>query len=202
MKTTKLVTMVMISMLLTACSPKEAAIPVTESGMAIETAGAAASGEEGIPIAVIKDKAQSADDEENKQMAEEIKPEKPVESRPEEKTKIVYEDNFAVETSAAAEFADKIKAAVAAKDIEALADLTAFPVYVGIAEGGVESREAFVALGAEKVFAPELLESVKDADTSNLLPSMAGFSISKDGKSNIIFGVVEGRLAISGINYE
>lgn len=123
-------------------------------------------------------------------------------SRTEQKTEGVYEDNFEVKTSAVTAFADKIKEAVAAKDIEALADLTAFPVYVGIAEDGVENREAFIALGAEKVFTPELVESVVDADTSNLSPSMAGFSISKDGKSNIIFGVVEGRLAISGINYE
>lgn len=124
------------------------------------------------------------------------------ETRTKQKTEGVYEDNFAVEISEAAAFADKIKAAAEAKDIEALADLTAFPVYVGITGGGVETKEAFIALGAEKIFTPELLESVEGADTSNLSPSMAGFSISKDGKSNIIFGVVEGRLAISGINYE
>lgn len=59
--------------------------------------------------------------------------------------------NFAVEASEAEAFAEKIKSAVAARDIEALADLTAFPVYVGIAAGGVENREAFLALGAEKV---------------------------------------------------
>lgn len=66
----------------------------------------------------------------------------------------------------------------------------------------METREAFLALGTENVFTPELMESVGGADISSLSPSMAGFSISKDGKSNIIFGVVEGRLAINGINYE
>lgn len=110
-------------------------------------------------------------------------------------------DNFSVDAGEVKAFAEKIKAAVAAKDIEALADLTAFPVYVGIV-GVVENREAFIALGAEKVFSPDLTESVEGADISNLSPSMAGFSVSKDGKANIIFGIVEGRLAISGINYE
>lgn len=113
-----------------------------------------------------------------------------------------YEDNFAVDSSAAAEFADKIKEAAEAKDIEALADLTFFPVYVGISEEIIETREDFIALGAETVFTPELLQSIIGADTSNLSPSMAGFSISKDGKCNIIFGVVDGKLGISGINYE
>lgn len=110
-------------------------------------------------------------------------------------------DNFSVDAGEVKAFAEKIKTAVATKDIEALADLTAFPVYVGIV-GVVENREAFIALDAEKVFSPDLTESVEGADISNLSPSMAGFSVSKDGKANIIFGIVEGRLAISGINYE
>ena len=57
-----------------------------------------------------------------------------------------YEDNFAVDSIAAAEFADKIKTAVAAKDLEALADLTSYPVYVGIAESSVSSREELIEL--------------------------------------------------------
>ena len=39
-----------------------------------------------------------------------------------------YEDNFAVSTEAAAEFGSQVKAAVAEKDLEKLADLTAYPV--------------------------------------------------------------------------
>ncbi len=39
-----------------------------------------------------------------------------------------WEDNFAVDTAAAAEFGGKIKEAVAEQDIEKLADLTTFPV--------------------------------------------------------------------------
>lgn len=78
--------------------------------------------------------------------AEEGKTETSTQSQTGQKTEDVYEDNFAVKTSEAEAFAEKIKTAVAAKDMEALADLTAFPVYVGIAEGGVENREALIAL--------------------------------------------------------
>ena len=64
-----------------------------------------------------------------------------------------YADNFAVDTTAAEEFAQKVKDAAAAKDLEGLAELTAFPVYVGLpGVGGVETREDFLKLGAEAVF--------------------------------------------------
>lgn len=185
MKIVKLATMMMISSALTACGPKELVTPVTESetiAQAVETTAQTLEATVGT-TAVEKEEVTA-------------------ESQAGQEAESVYEDNFAVETSEAEAFAKKIKAAVAARDIEALADLTAFPVYVGIAAGGVENREAFLALGAEKIFTPGLMESVAGADISNLSPSMAGFSISKDGKENIIFGVVEGRLAISGINYE
>lgn len=114
----------------------------------------------------------------------------------------VYEDNFAVDSAAAKEFAERIKDAAAQKDLEALADLTAFPVYVGLPDVDVvETREDFLKLGAESVFTDELLESVEKADIEDLQPSMAGFSISDGGTANINFGVVDGALAINGINY-
>lgn len=113
-----------------------------------------------------------------------------------------YEDNFAVDSAAAAEFAAQIKEAVAAKDLDALAELTAFPVYVGLPDvGAVETKEDFLALGADAVFTDELVASVADADTENMQPSMAGFSISDGGKANINFGVRDGVLAVSEINY-
>ena len=113
-----------------------------------------------------------------------------------------YEDNFAVDSAAAAEFAAQIKEAVAAKELDALAELTAFPVYVGLPDvGAVETKEDFLALGADAVFTDELVTSVANADTENMKPSMAGFSISDGGKANINFGVRDGVLAVSGINY-
>lgn len=113
-----------------------------------------------------------------------------------------YEDNFAVDSKAAKKFAQKVQAAAAAKDLEALADLTAFPVYVGLPDVGVvNTREDFLNLGAETVFTEALLQSVENADIGNFQPSMAGFSISDGGAANINFGVTDGVLAINGINY-
>ena len=113
-----------------------------------------------------------------------------------------YEDNFAVDSKAAKEFAEKVKAAAADKNLDALADMTAFPVYVGLPDAGVvETKEDFLKLGAETVFTEGLLESVEKADIENFQPSMAGFSISDGGSANINFGVADGVLAINGINY-
>ena len=113
-----------------------------------------------------------------------------------------YEDNFAVDSKAAKEFAEKVKDAAVQKDLEALAELTAFPVYVGLPDVGVvETREDFLNLGAEAVFTDELLESVKNADIDNFQPCMAGFPISDGRIASINFSVVDGGLAINGINY-
>ncbi len=113
-----------------------------------------------------------------------------------------YEDNFAVDSKAAKEFAEKIKEAAAQKDLEALAELTAFPVYVGLPDAGVvETKEDFLNLGAEAVFTDELLESIEMADIENLQPSMAGFPVSDGRIASINFSVVDGVLAINGINY-
>ena len=113
-----------------------------------------------------------------------------------------YEDNFAVDSEAAKEFAEKVKDVTAKKDLEGLANLTALPVYVGLPEAGVvETREDFLKLGADKVFTEELVKSIAAADIENFQPSMAGFSISDGGTANINFGVVDGVLAITGINY-
>lgn len=116
----------------------------------------------------------------------------------------LYEDNFAVDEDAVVDFGEKIQEAVAAKDMEALADLTAFPVYVGLpdTDGVVETREDFLALGAERVLTDELTASVAEAKLDGQQPSMAGFVVADEsGRPSIIFGVVEGRLAITGINY-
>lgn len=114
-----------------------------------------------------------------------------------------YEDNFSVDSAAAAEFAEKIKTAVAEQNLEALAELASFPLYVGFVDESVfaNTREEFLALGADRIFTPEMVDSVAAADNSNLSPIMAGFSLSKDGKPNIIFGVMDGQLKIVGMNY-
>lgn len=118
-------------------------------------------------------------------------------------TEAGFADNFAVDQASAAAFAEQIKDAVASKDIEALADLAAYPLYVGFSEGSedVRSKDEFIALGADRVFTDALLSSIAAADTSALSPSMAGFTLSDGDTANIIFSVRDGKLAISGINY-
>lgn len=113
-----------------------------------------------------------------------------------------YEDNFAVDSEAAREFAGKVQDAAAKKDLDALAELTAFPVYVGLpGVDVVETKEDFLKLGAEAVFTDDLLESVEKADLDHFEPCMAGFSVSDGRITSINFGVADGVLAINGINY-
>ncbi len=120
----------------------------------------------------------------------------------EEKDSPGYEDNFTVDGEAVKRFAEKIKKATADKDIVALAELTAFPVYVGLPDAGVvETKEDFIAIGADVLFTDELVASVGAADIENFQPSMAGFSVAGSENANINFGVADGVLAINGINY-
>ncbi len=115
-----------------------------------------------------------------------------------------YADNFSVDSAASAEFGKKVKEAVANEDLDALAELAAYPLYVGFPEGGktVASSDEFTAIGAEKIFTQDLKDSVASADETSLSPSMAGFVLSEEnGAANIVFGVRDGKLAVSGINY-
>lgn len=114
------------------------------------------------------------------------------------------EDNFSVASASAEEFGRAVKEAVAAEDLEKLADLTAFPVYIGFKEGGVsvESREEMIALGEETIFTEEWMDSIAQADETALSPSKAGFVLTgENGGPNIVFGLRDGKLAVSGINY-
>ena len=86
---------------------------------------------------------------------------------------------------------------VAAKDMEGLAKLCAFPLAV---EGEVvASEEDFMALGADTVFTEERCEVIKAVDLSALEETMAGV-IMGDATPNIIFKSVDGELCITGIN--
>lgn len=112
-------------------------------------------------------------------------------------------DNFSVDKKTVAEFGKEVKTAVADNDLEALADLAAFPLYVGFKDGGVsvKTREDFIALGSDKIFTKELVDSIAGADENSLSASRAGFSLTSTGAPNIVFGVREGRLTINGMNY-
>ena len=120
-----------------------------------------------------------------------------------ESAAIRYEDNFSVDSAAAAAFSDKIKAAVTEKDLQALSELAHYPLYVGLPEGGltITSAGELLALGPDTLFTPELTASVTAAVSDDLSPSRAGFILSDGGTANIIFGITDGVLGINGINY-
>lgn len=130
------------------------------------------------------------------------KTEQPETAEEEIQTSQVYEDNFAVDSKTAKKFAEKVQDVTAQKDLEALAELAAFPIYVGLPDAGlVETKEDFLKLGAEAVFTDELLESIEKADLENFQPCMAGFPITDGRIASISFGVVDGKLAVIAINY-
>lgn len=114
-----------------------------------------------------------------------------------------FEDNFAVDSKTAADFGLKIKEAVAAKDIEKLAQLVSYPTYVGFDEGlVVETKEDFIAIDKEKLFTAEMVKSIAGADEKTLTASKAGFTLQTEGSSpSITYSVVDGKLGIVGINY-
>lgn len=115
-----------------------------------------------------------------------------------------YSDNFSVDTESVTAFAKQIQSAVKEKDLENLANLTAYPLYIGFEDGGVsvETQEDLLAYDKDSLFTPELMESVENADENSLTPSNAGFVLStENGAANIVFGVRDGKLAISAINY-
>lgn len=114
-------------------------------------------------------------------------------------------DNFDADMEEVTAYARAIQEAVVQKDMEMLADLTGFPVYVGL-EGVdvVETREDFLALNTEAVFSEEMISAIEKADLSDLTPSRAGFVLmdyEEDGSPAIIFGLVDGEFRITGINY-
>lgn len=192
---------------LTACGKEGTADTTVDGGekdAVLETQEAVKDAEE-----ITQDAAQEKEPQGEPEAAETEKPDAPEPEAAETETpaspepELRYEDNFSVDSEAAAAFAGKIKEAVANQDLEALADLTSYPIYIGFEDGGVSvtSREELIALGAEKIFTSEMMTSIENAEESGLSPSMAGFVLSAEGRPNIVFGVVDGKLAIRGMNY-
>lgn len=94
-------------------------------------------------------------------------------------------------------FAEQIQAAVFDKDLEALADLCSYPLAVNGEE--IDSREAFMELGADTVFTEDRCAVIEAVDVSALEETMAGI-VMGDATPNIIFQSVDGELGITGIN--
>lgn len=94
-------------------------------------------------------------------------------------------------------FAEQIQSAFADKDMEALAELCAYPLAVN--GEVIEDKEAFLALGADAVFTEERCAVIEAVDVSTMDVTMAGV-IMGDAAPNVIFKAVDGQLGITGIN--
>ena len=115
-----------------------------------------------------------------------------------------YEDNFAVDSEAVTALCRQDQRGCGSKGSGGSGRSDLFPGLCGTSGYGWRSkyREDFLALGADQVFTDELLASVEEADMSGQEPSMAGFVVAgESGRPNIIFGVVDGKLAVTGMNY-
>ena len=98
-------------------------------------------------------------------------------------------------------FAGKVQKAVADKDIKALADLCAYPVYVSLSEGEgseIDNKEAFIALDTAKLFTESMLKEIAETDPATL--EQFGAGVIMGNENNIIFNNVDGQPAITGIN--
>lgn len=94
-------------------------------------------------------------------------------------------------------FAEAVQAAMAEKDMEALAGLCSYPV--GVNGEVVEDRGAFMELGADVVFTDKRCAVIAGVDVSSLEETMAGV-VMGEATPNIIFKSVDGKLGITGIN--
>ena len=100
-------------------------------------------------------------------------------------------------------FAEEVVGAITSKDMNALAELMHYPVYISFVkenEGVVNDKESFLALDPEMVFDSALIEAAEAADLTTLEPSMAGVVIGED-TPNVIINSSEGQLGIVGMNY-
>ncbi|MEG0689453.1 MAG: hypothetical protein RR466_12275 [Hungatella sp.] len=98
-------------------------------------------------------------------------------------------------------FAEEIQITVANQDIEWLADLCNYPVYVSLKSGEgkeVQDRDEFLALGTDEILTEALLKEIAAVDLDKLEPVEAG--VVMGDKVNIIFSITDGNFGISGIN--
>ena len=79
---------------------------------------------------------------------------------------------------------------------------TEAPQYTDNFSIDTEAVTAFAEqIQADRIFSEELVSEIAGADPGGLAPSKAGFALSASGRPNVVFSVVDGRLAIVGINY-
>lgn len=99
------------------------------------------------------------------------------------------------------DFANRIKDAVADSDLEGLAGLCGYPLYVSDASGEgreIESRDEFLALGPDAVFTDGMKKAIAAVDESELEEYGAGVMMGENG--TIIFNNIDGQMVITAIN--
>lgn len=120
-----------------------------------------------------------------------------------EDSKLVEAESETAEEATAeeiSEFAKKVQDAVSVSDIDALADLCDYPVYVSLKEGEgseIKDKAEFTALG-DKIFSDELMAEIAAVNPEELEVFGAGVIMGEE--NNIIFNKMEGKMAITGIN--
>lgn len=114
-----------------------------------------------------------------------------------------YTDNFSIDTEAVTAFAEQIQGRSGGKESGGAGGPGVVSAVHRFSDGGesVESREDLIALEADRIFSEELVSEIAGADPGGWPPARAGFALSASGRPNVVFSVVDGRLAIVGINY-
>lgn len=138
-----------------------------------------------------------AQGKENASQAEVKAESEQTESQAAEKNDAAADLKEKTESGDSAAFAEQIKTAMADKDMEALAELCAYPLAVN--GEVIDSEEAFLQLSSDDIFTEERCEAIEVVDVSALEETMAGV-VMGEATPNIIFKSVDGKLGITGIN--
>ena len=199
-------TAIMAAAVITACSGKDAGTTTAADVVTqADTAGEAANGETGDAGAASETAAdiQEADSQEaDSQEADS----KAADSGTQEEALLEEAEDVShagaeLEQSAIKPFAQKVQKAVADKDMEELAGLCAYPVYVSLGEGQgeeIDDEAAFLKMDAGRIFTESLLKEIADTDVDTLEQFGAGVIMGEE--NSIIFNNVDGQAAITGIN--
>lgn len=97
-------------------------------------------------------------------------------------------------------FAKHIQDAVAAKNLEALADLCYYPVYLSTGEGEgeeIKNRDDFIMLEQDKIFTDGLMKEIADTDPDSL--EQFGAGVIMGAENSITFNSVDGNAVITSI---
>ncbi|MBS6645966.1 MAG: hypothetical protein KH366_20510 [Clostridiaceae bacterium] len=106
--------------------------------------------------------------------------------------------NENMDASELQKFAERIQDLVSKKDLNALAELCDYPLFLNGEE--IEDKDAFLKLDAGQFFSDELLKSISDADPSSLEIFGAGAALG--GSQTFFINEINGELGITSITTE